>query len=86
MFLMETFKISFLFLLIFIGVVNIGKISDNLIFKKKDYFEINLILGLITLSFLIGATLSLQIFDLFIIKTFILISFLSLFILEKISH
>ena len=83
MFLMETFKISFLFLLIFIGVVNIGKISNNLIFKKKDYFEINLILGLITLSFLIGATLSLQIFDLFIIKTFILISFLSLFYFRK---
>lgn len=83
MFLIETFKISFLFLLVFVGVFNIGKISNKLIFKNKDYFEINLILGLITLSFFISTTLSLQIFDLYIVKTIILISFLSFFYFKK---
>lgn len=77
MFLLETIKISFLFLLIFIGVINIGKISNNLIFKKKNYFEINIILGLITISFLIGTTLCLKLFDLYIIKGLIFISFIS---------
>ena len=64
MFLLETFKVSFLFLLIFIGVVNIGRISNKLIFKKENYVETNIILGLISLSFLIGIALSLKIFDL----------------------
>ena len=83
MFLLETFKVSFLFLLIFIGVVNIGRISNKLIFKKENYVETNIILGLISLSFLIGIALSLKIFDLYIIKVLIFVSYLSFFYFKK---
>ena len=83
MYLVETLKISFLFLIFIFGIFNIGKISNKLIFKKEDYVETNIILGLISLSFLIGITLSLKIFDLYIIKGLIFLSYLSFFYFKK---
>jgi hypothetical protein len=51
MHLMDILKISSLFLIIFVGIVNIGIISNKLIFRRENYLEINLIYGMLILNF-----------------------------------
>ena len=78
--LINIINLSFLFLIIFFGVINIGVISNKLIFKIDGYIENNIILGLLSLSFIIGVCLSFKLFDLYIIKGLIIISYLSFFL------
>jgi hypothetical protein len=78
--LINIINLSFLFLIIFFGVINIGVISNKLIFKIDGYIENNIILGLLSLSFIIGVCLSFKLFDLYIIKGLIIISYLSFFV------
>ena len=79
MYLIDILKISSLFLIIFVGIINIGIISNKLIFKKENYLEINLIYGMMSLSFLIGIILSIKIFDINIIFVTLLLSYFVIF-------
>ena len=83
MYLIEIFKILSLFLLIFIGIVNVGYISNRLFFKQKNFIEINIIFGILSLSILIGVILSLKIFDIKILFGILSISYLLLFLYKK---
>jgi len=81
--LINIINLSFLFLIIFFGVINIGVISNKLIFKIDDYIENNIILGLLSLCFITGICLSFKLFDLYIIKGLIIISYLIFFFYPK---
>ena len=81
--LINIINLSFLFLIIFFGVINIGVIFNKLIFKIDDYIENNIILGLLSLCFITGICLSFKLFDLYIIKGLIIISYLIFFFYPK---
>jgi hypothetical protein len=83
MHLIDVLTISSLFIIIFVSVVNIGFISNKLIFKKENYLEINLIYGMLILSFLIGTILSLKIFDINIVLGILFLSYFKFFFYKE---